>query len=76
MNIPKMTAVQSSNIAAIGHDRETSELHVQFKNGATYVYRNVGRGFYDRMLEAASPGKFHGEQIKGKFAHFKLGGHK
>lgn len=67
-----MEKVKSSNIEAIGHDAKTNELHVRFSSGATYVYHDVHRLYYQRMLEAASIGAYHADHIKGVFKHRKL----
>lgn len=67
-----MEKVTSSNIESIGHDPHGSELHVRFTNGSTYVYADVHRLYFQRMKEAASPGNFHAEHIKGVFKHRKL----
>lgn len=67
-----MEKVISSNIDSIGHDPRANELHVRFSNGATYVYADVHRLYYQRMLEAASVGAYHADHIKGVFKHRKL----
>ena len=48
--------VNSSNIAAIGHDPEASQLHVAFKNGGTYVYDGVSPDQHKALIEADSIG--------------------
>lgn len=67
-----MQKVESSNIAAIGHDPHLNELHVRFSNGTTYVYSDVHRIFYQNMLASKSAGKYHADTIKGVFKHRKL----
>lgn len=71
-----MEKVTSSNIEAIGHDPRSSELHVKFSNGTTYVYADVHRLYYQNMLKAGehggSIGKYHADHIKGVFKHRKL----
>ena len=64
----KMVAVNSSNIAQIGHDAEWARLHVQFKNGATWVYQGVESETYEQMLKAESVGKFFNAVIKPHYA--------
>ncbi len=64
----EMSAVESSQIAAIGHDPETNTLAIQFKNkggpGATYHYDNVDVELFDRFRNADSKGTFFGKEIK------------
>lgn len=67
-----MERVKSSNIDAIGHDARSNELHVRFTSGATYVYQDVHRLYYQKMLEAPSAGSYHADHIKGVFKHRKL----
>jgi hypothetical protein len=67
-----MIPVESSNIAAVGHDPKTNELHVYFKSGTQYVHSDVPRALYQNMLQAPSKGKYHAERIKGTFPHRKL----
>ena len=62
--LPEMKNVDSSNIAAIGYDRELSELFVQYKNGMTYKYKEVPANIYERFLKAESKGKFMNEEVK------------
>lgn len=72
MSIP-MTSVESSQIAAIGHDPETNTLAVQFKGkngpGAVYHYRNFPARKFDAFMAAESKGKFFGENVRGKAEH-------
>lgn len=50
----EMKPVESSNIQAIGHDPDASELHVTFKSGATYVYSDVDAKLHEIITNAAS----------------------
>lgn len=71
MKLPPMVKVESSNIAAIGHDPQQRALFVHFKNGGMYSYADVPEAVYHRMLGAESPGKFHSQNIIGMFKHSK-----
>jgi KTSC domain len=59
------TPVESSNIAAIGHDPATNTLHVEFKgcNGAPnrlYEYRGISAAEHQSLINAPSIGyHFH-----------------
>ena len=65
-----MIEVTSSNIVAVGH--EDNELHVQFRGGAVYIYKDVLEETFNDMLSSASVGKFLNKQIKPNHAFRKL----
>lgn len=58
------TKVESSNIAAIGHDSETSTLEIEFNTGAIYQYKPVSFKLYRELMDAESKGKFFHKRIK------------
>lgn len=60
----EMTNVQSSQIAAVGHNGE-STLHILFRRGGLYEYDNVSAQEYDDLLRAESIGSHFGKHIKG-----------
>lgn len=64
-----LTPVQSRNIAAIGHDCDKNEMHVQFKNGRTGIYGNVVQKMFDEMLAAESIGGHHRSKFYGNADH-------
>ena len=66
-----MIPVKSSLIKAIGYDRDTLELTVEFKSGGWYVYRGFSSGMWDNFHTAESVGKFFAENIKGHYAYEK-----
>lgn len=48
---------ESSNVAFFGHG-PFSDIFVQFKNGAAYIYKNTDAQLVKDMLAAESIGKF------------------
>lgn len=56
--------VTSSNIKAVGHDKKEKVLDVAFHSGSEYLYKDVPRSLYARLLKAKSPGKFFNKHIK------------
>lgn len=62
-----MIYVDSSNLEQIGYDSESSELHVTFKNGNTYVYLNVPEAVFEDMKFADSKGSFLNRVVKGSY---------
>jgi hypothetical protein len=72
LSIP-MQPVQSSQIAAIGHDAGSGTLRVQFHgSGATYDYDGVTPGTFAAFQQSESKGKFFGAHVKGKFTYRRL----
>jgi hypothetical protein len=66
--IPPMTAVASSNLAAVGHDG--TAMFVRFKkndgsDGALYRYESAGRDVHDDLVGSKSPGQHFLKHIKG-----------
>lgn len=59
-----MVPVESNHLQAVGHDPDKSELHVQFKNGAHYVYANVSADEHAALMASESKGQHLQEQIK------------
>lgn len=64
----QMISVDSSYIAAIGHDEGSEDLHVEMKSGKTYTYRGVPKAIFDEFLSAPSKGRFLNDRIKGTYA--------
>jgi hypothetical protein len=54
---------QSGNIAAAAHDRQTGELLLRFKSGATYAYSGVPWDTFQSLLSSPSPGGFLNRHI-------------
>jgi len=67
-------SVNSSNIAAIGHDAETNTLEVEFKNGGVFAYSGVDQSQYAELLNAESVGKHFHSHIRGKCDCRRVGG--
>jgi hypothetical protein len=57
----------SSNIAGIGYDQASRTLAVQFKNGSTYNYTDVGPDVVASFRAAESKGRFFKTEIQGSF---------
>ncbi len=69
MPIARLIDVESSQIAAIGHDPETSTLAIRFKNWkgeqtGLYHYANVSTADFAEFASAPSKGKHFGQNIK------------
>ena len=62
------TAVQSSNIKAVGYDLRSGQMEVEFNSGSVYRYARVPQILYQGLLAAPSAGSFFNDRIKGYFA--------
>jgi hypothetical protein len=61
----KMTDVRDSTaIAAVGHDPESSTLHVRFHSGRTYAYPDVSAEAHARLMDAGSMGAHFSKHIR------------
>jgi frataxin-like iron-binding protein CyaY len=67
------TPVNSTSVARVGHDAAANQLHIQFIGGGQYIFHDVPRSHFDDLLAAPSVGKHFQQQIKGKFAHTRVG---
>lgn len=56
--------VDSSAIATIGYDTQTSILEVEFRSGRIYRYYGVPRSVHRNLLSATSRGRFLNRYIK------------
>lgn len=66
--------VDSSSIAAIGYDRQARLLHVEFRSGARYRYREVPEAVFAAFLNAESKGRYFAQYVRGKFAYERIEG--
>ena len=64
--MPEMHYVDSSNVAAIGYDRASRELHVAFVRGGTYVCYDVDERVFHEFMNAESKGRYFRTNIKGQ----------
>ena len=68
-----MSTIESSNIRALGYDKKTLTLRVQFKAATTcYDYKCVSRELFLEMMKNDSKGKFFWARIKNKFEYEKV----
>lgn len=68
----EMANVDSSNVAAIGYDMESSTLQVEFNNGTTYQYFDVPESLFEGLRDADSVGSYLASNIKGIYRFSKI----
>lgn len=66
---PTMKSVYSSNVTHVGHDPETSELHVTWKSGKTSVYEGVPADLAEQVRTSHSVGTAVREMIVPSYTH-------
>jgi hypothetical protein len=59
--------VNSSNIAGVGYDAATQEMHVQFSSGATYSYIGVPPEHHEALANADSIGAHFAKHIRPNY---------
>lgn len=66
-------SVQSSMIASLGYESDTSTLEVEFNSGAVWQYYDVPESIYHEMMNSGSLGKFFHSNIKGQYREAQVG---
>lgn len=66
-------SVESSHIAEIGYESESSTLEVQFKSGQVWQYYDVPETVWNEFDASDSKGKFFGREIKGHYREAQVG---
>ena len=65
-------AVTSSNIISVGHDRSSSTLEIEFKDGRIYQYFGVPEQVYRDLVTAPSVGAFFQQNLRGQYPYARL----
>lgn len=68
-NLMKHQSVSSSNIESVAYDSGSQKLQVKMRHGKTYEYSKVPENVHRGLLEARSIGKFHYDQVFGKYPY-------
>lgn len=56
--------VQSSSLASVGYDSQSSTLEVEFLNGSIYQYFGVPPHIHEGLMNAGSKGSYLDQNIK------------
>jgi hypothetical protein len=68
-----VTAVQSSDLAAVDYDG-WSTLTIAFHSGGVYEYYGVSYSEYVGLMQADSHGKYFHRHIKNQYSYRKISG--
>ena len=63
----EMIPVISSNLDAVGYNKQTETLYIRFKSKKVYSYERVPEYTFTELVEAESVGKFFNQFIKNQF---------
>jgi hypothetical protein len=62
----KWVHVRSSNVAAVGYDKERRVLQVEFLGGSIYEYDNIPLEVFNDLPKQQSIGRYIRETISGR----------
>jgi hypothetical protein len=65
--------VISSDVRAVGYDKTTETLEIEFLSGGIYQYYSFPQTMYEEFMQSASKGKFFHTQIKNQYASSRTG---
>lgn len=67
MALPKMVAVESSMLAAMGYDAAAQQAYIRFKNGKVYRVNDLPAATYRDWMASPSVGTYFNREIKNGF---------
>lgn len=62
----------SRSLAAVGYDRISRTLEVEFVNGSVYQYFNVPAAVFAELLSAESAGRLFNSHIRGRYRYARV----
>jgi hypothetical protein len=65
-------SVDSSNIASVGYDEDSSTLEIEFHSGGVYQYFDVPNHVYRDLVSAESVGRYFANHIKGHYRFVRM----
>lgn len=69
---PELKPIKSSMMSAYAYDPASRDMHIQFRNGDVWHYRDVPMDKAEAFSGAASPGLFFTDKIRGNHMGTKL----
>lgn len=68
----QMLAIRSSSLAQVVYDCHQLVLHVHFRDGSAYEYRNVPHQAYLDLMRADSKGAYFNRHIRNRYPQIKM----
>jgi len=59
--------VESTNLAAVGYDADSSTLEIEFRNGSVYQYFDVPSFVVDDLISGESAGSYFYSNVRGVY---------
>ena len=66
-----LTKVKSSNILALGYNKDEEKLYIMFAKGSVYEYIPFKQAEYNDFLKSESPGKHFFAKVKSSTLLYK-----
>ena len=66
------TPVNSSNVASVGYEAESSTLEVEFTNGNLYQYFDVPAAVFESVMASPSIGTALNQAVKGQYRYARI----
>ena len=67
-----MKQVFSSHVHAVGYDAGSNELHVEYKNGKRFVYKDVDQEKARNVMNGHSIGQAIHKHVRGQHDHEEI----
>lgn len=67
-----MVPVSSSQLAAVGYNKDSQKLRVRFNNGSLYEYADVPEGVDQGIIGADSPGGAFNATVKNAYSYERI----
>ena len=71
-NAVNMKQVNSTHIHAVGYDQTNNELHVEYKGGGKYRYKDVPPEKARMVMNSGSIGSALHQHVKGQHDHEQM----
>lgn len=66
--------VESATLRTVAYDESSQQLHLEFRDGATYIYFDVPGFVYRALVGAPSKGQYFNMRVRNHFPHERLAG--
>ena len=68
----RVATVESTTLAAVGHDENLKRLQLEFCSRAVYHYFGVPAAVYEALLDAPSKGRYFNGTIRGRYPYRQI----
>lgn len=68
----EMISVSSSNVAEVGYDIQTQDVHIRFLNGSLYIYKGVPQHEFEGLKCAPSVGSYLHWNFKNVYPYVRI----